>query len=238
MAAFLSVQIGIVPAALAGLRTEPTPSASVFHAEGLDPWDAPAVSHAFFENAEPLGFRQMMDYGMSLMLQDRFSEAVLVYNLAAKQGADAGDRAVATMWLGQALFDAASMVDISSKADERAGLFRRAGVAFNEASRIAPDCPAAIGMRHMSWKAANDRLELAAAEQDMRRAGLQFEGAEVVLSTGAILAIGFVGLKIVLVGTILLSELSQREKIDRLEGLFKIYAATLGYVARPAKLIR
>jgi hypothetical protein len=238
MAAFLTLQIGIAPVALAGLQSEPKSTPRVFYQEGLDPWNAEAVGEAFFESAEPLGFLKMLDYGMSYMLQDRYSEAAVVYNLAAKQAVDGKERVTATMWLGQAFFDAACSTKVR---EESVKFFRMAGDAFNEVSRLVPESPEVIEMRYAAWSGAGDKLEMAVVEQDMRRAGLSNEGTEVVL-TGAeiaivVLAAGFVSTILLYNGTVLLSDLSLTEKLDRMERVLKMQVVVLAFGVRPAKVI-
>lgn len=206
-------------------------SVQLFQNADLAGIDAEEAEARFRESRTPLGFSELLDYAMTQMLQDRFREAAVLYELAALQAGDDSQRAMAHMFEGQALLEVA----YAEEAAEAQRLFQRAGGVFNKASRIAPESQEAVIMRLVAWTCAGDQLETMAAEQDQRRLGLALEGQEVALGVLASAAIevvrnpsarraaGRVIFKLLdHAGAIMylielkISDLSSEEKLDRL----------------------
>lgn len=221
---------------------------------GAKPDDAPKdlESVRLFQNAEfeamaperveaklrdsraALEFEELLDYAMSQMMQDRFREAAVLYEVAARQAKTDPERVMALMLQGQALLE----VGFDSDMAESKRIFTQAGECFNKVSRLVPDGQEAAMMRIVAWACAGDQLELMAAEQDQRRMGLELEGQEVALgaigaalvSPGAISFYKQAGKVIITFAVlnydsiaytiqIIRSDLSQEEKLKKLRNM-------------------
>lgn len=161
----------------------------------------------------PMTYEQLLDYAMTQMEQDRFLEAVVLYEQAVQHAPNNEERVFSLMWEGQALLDSASITDDGNRPE----VYRHAGEVFNRASQLSPTSTEAAAMRIVAWASARDDLETLVAKHDLRRLGADMEGTEVCLGALSILAITFAAVTATYTVYTLTSDLTQEQKLDRLE---------------------
>jgi len=161
----------------------------------------------------PMTYDQLLDYAMTQMVQDRFLAAVVLYEQAVQHAPNNEERVFSLMWEGQALLDSASITDD----DNRPGVYGRAGEIFNQASQLSPTSTEAAAMRIIAWTNAGDELETLIAKHDLRRLGVDMEGTEVFLGALTIMALTISGVVATYTVYTLTSDLTQEQKLDRLE---------------------
>jgi tetratricopeptide (TPR) repeat protein len=231
IAAVLSVNLIVAPVS-ATLSAQPEETDEqqlpLYHSPEFSPQHPEAAEQVLRNKQTPLSYEQLLDYAMTQMQQDRFREAVVLYEQALRYAPDDEQRVFSLMWLGQSLLDSASTAD----PETRPALFKRAGLVFNQASQLSSASPEAAAMRVIAWTNAADQLELSAAEHDLRRLGVELEGDEVFLSVGVILALTFAASVFTYETYVLISDLTQEEKLERLAGVMKISAAAM-FFAKP-----
>ncbi len=201
---------------------------SLYQSDEFSPHEPEVAEQKLRSQMAPLSYEQLLDYAMTQMMQNQFREAVVLYEQALRYAPNDEQRVFAMMWLGQAILDSASSAD----EEARSAIFRRAGMVFNRVSQLSPASSGAVVMRVIAWTNAGDQLELVTAEHDLRRLGVELEGDEVVLTAAAILAYTLSGLVAVTVGRILLSDMTDEQKIDRLENLMKIVTGAM-WLSKP-----
>tara|TARA_A100000171_G_scaffold53021_1_gene75478 strand:+ start:9048 stop:9737 length:690 start_codon:yes stop_codon:yes gene_type:complete len=211
-----------------GLRTvaaDPYPEMPFYRDRDYLDIGAEAVIHSLLDQDEEYSYEQLIDFAIANMLLDEFAKASTLLEIAVRVAPSHEERVFATMWLGQAYLDHSTVTESTFDANR---LAHRAGNAFNVASELAPESSEAAAMRVIAWKQAGDNLEVMAAEHDLRRLGVDLEGEQVALVTGtAILAWTFAGLAATYVVYLLQSDLTEEEKLDRLEGIMKLNAAAM-----------
>ncbi len=238
IAAILAASLITAPvsATLGYLQTESDDQqVSLYQSDEFNPHEPKVAEQKLRNQTTPLSYEQLLDYAMTQMMQNQFREAVILYEQALRHASNDEQRVFAMMWLGQAILDSAS----SANEESRPAIFKRAGTVFNHASQLSPASSGAVVMRVVAWTNAGDQLELATAEHDLRRLGVELEGDEVALiSAAAILAYTLSGLVVITTGVILLSDMTDEQKIDRLEKVMKIVASAMWLSKPKASKIR
>ncbi len=198
--------------------TSPDSTTSLFRNYELSPTNLAAAQLYFDTKQDSLGYTDLLDYAMVHMLQDRFTEAALLYELATKHASNDQERVAALVWQCQALLDSTS--NLSSPARE--STFSRAGIIINKAALLSPQSREIAVLRTIAWTNAKDELELLVAQHDLKRLGVELDSKEVVLPLAGLavpaLIMATTGSAIAVTTTayVLLSDLTPEQKIDRL----------------------
>lgn len=202
----------------------------LFHNASLSPTDLTTAEYYFKSLQSPLGYSELTDYAMVHMLQNKFEEAALLYELAYKHANNDQDRVFALMLQGQALLDSTYNMDLPT----REASFARAGVIFNSVATISTESREIALLRATAWANAGDQLEFAAAQHDLKRLGTELDSDAILLPIGLAIGVSYASTILaasagtVAIGTwayVALSDLSQEEKIDRMMGILKIVTA-------------
>ncbi len=163
--------------AMAATTPAPTGAAGVYFDQAFDAQEPSAVYNALWHRQESrtLNFKERMDLGMALFLQQKPEQSAGVFSAVAAGTDKPSEKVVALMYAAQAYAAAHD--------------WKTAGQIANQANRLAPTSKSLAAMRFTFWKAAGDPLESKAAEDRLAQLDVRYDGKVVFepITTGLII---------------------------------------------------